>query len=192
VSIPNLKRCVISPVSGGDFFAFDCVVNENHEESNQITEFPVESGGTISDNIVRLPQRIQLQGVVAQGSVFETLDVLPNDSDRIERALEIIERMMSLRGVFNVTTSIKRYTGMTFESVSVSRNKGTGLAIDLSVSMKKIVFAETATVEPPIPKRKNKIRKGKASGEPVEVEINKSTSFRGVRRLSNNFGVEFP
>lgn len=44
----------------------DCSVNETHERSAELTKYPVEDGGNISDNVVLLPKKLTIEGLVSK------------------------------------------------------------------------------------------------------------------------------
>jgi hypothetical protein len=44
----------------------DCSVQETHERQATLTQSPVEDGSTISDNVVLLPKRLTVEGVVSK------------------------------------------------------------------------------------------------------------------------------
>lgn len=184
---PLTKRCIITPTANQPYwaiphvFAFDCVVNEKHDEQNQITQFPVEDNGNISDHIRRQPQKLQLEGIVAESSMFsDTDEIFPNQSDRIQRALEVIEMMLDSQSVFDVSTSLKKYESMAIENTSISRDKVTGRIISLSVTFQKVLKSTTVNVKAPNPKtpRASSSKKsGKAVGTEEDPKVKDKASY---------------
>ncbi len=61
-------------------FTLDAVLNESHSSPMQVTQNPVESGSTISDNVIMTPRPFELSGVMVDynpAAVFnEALDAL--------------------------------------------------------------------------------------------------------------------
>ena len=48
-----------------DDFLIDCSISENHTFDSDVTDYPVESGSNISDNIRPLPLVVEIEGVVS-------------------------------------------------------------------------------------------------------------------------------
>lgn len=44
----------------------DCSLQETHERTATLTQSPVESGATISDNVVLMPKRLTIEGIISK------------------------------------------------------------------------------------------------------------------------------
>jgi hypothetical protein len=171
---PQLTRAIITPsLSLQSFevnwiFAFDCVVEEKHDETNTITEFPIETGAVTSDHIRSNPVRVQLKGIVAETAVFDESIFPNNNARRVKDAYDALIQMKRSGDVFDLQTSLQTYSSMAIEAVGISRNSSTGKVLDATVTLKQIFTSTIATVQvatlPSKPRNKKTTKDGTVNG----------------------------
>lgn len=132
----------------------DCTLSETHEYESEVTEFPVESGSVISDNIRLQPLVVRLECIVSNtpigeivnsnGSVFNT-DALSDDDfvgplNKL-RSTVIYQRLMELRDkrdTLTVRTSRGVFDNMVIKSLTIPRDDKTGNAIKFSLTLQQV------------------------------------------------------
>lgn len=143
----------------GDFI-LDVVLNESHKMASDVTEYPIEGGGTLSDNIRPKPLEISVEGIVtnhplpsnliAQQQVAKPLFSQPDTVSggsttpavikhlRSDEAYEYLRKLWLSRDVFTIRTSLGVYTNMTVQSIDTTRDSGTGDALRFTAQFKQL------------------------------------------------------
>jgi hypothetical protein len=156
---------------------FDATINENHISTAEITEHPVEEGADTADHIRSLPDEIEINGMVTNDPILflKSLRAQPSVSGgdprtRAEDAWEELKRIKREGQIVTVFTWLEEYTDMAITSLTTPRDKDLGNALDVTVTLRKIVKATTETVEPPepaTPSRAPKKKRGKQTTKPA-------------------------
>ena len=153
----------------------DATTSEVHRRTNRVTDHPVEEGASVSDHIQRMPEELELTGIVSDtpviwlATLFATSPVvgdLDSSSARSDIAYKEIHRMMDAGELFTVITRLREYKNMSITSFTVSRDASTGNVIPISLSMREVLTVETATVAAPTPD---------ASADAAPVDVGKKT-----------------
>lgn len=55
--------------TGACIFQFDAVINEQHSRDAQVTQFPVETGQTVTDHLLVTPPEITVQGIITDSPI---------------------------------------------------------------------------------------------------------------------------
>ena len=140
----------------------DAAIDELHEMEAEISDYPIESGSTGSDNRRILPRRYSLQGVVAsspKGLVGAVINGLPLT---IQRGYNALEKLFETEEPFDVVTRLKVYKNMMFTRLSVPRNNAQGEAVFFSGELRQITIVNTSTS---VIKRANAASNPAAKGE---------------------------
>lgn len=119
-------------------FLIDISKGEEHTWRNEITDFPVESGSNISDNIRLKPLTITLECLVSNtplGAIAAERDKVNEPADA---AYDMLQRILDAREYVPIQTSLRTYQNMGIESLSVPRRAGRGDDIQFTVAFKQI------------------------------------------------------
>jgi hypothetical protein len=134
----------------------DASVEETHVDTAEVSEHPVETGVNVADHVRRLPPSLDIQGVVTNTPVIflaslqaesPLLGSLKRTSDRVGAAYDELQRIMQDGEAVTVATSLRFYADMILTSLSVARNAQNGNSLNVTMSLKKIIKAETLEVE---------------------------------------------
>ena len=115
---------------------------EEHTMEVRATQNPVESGSTLTDNVVKLRDQLKLEGW--------TSDILPANRaaaaspDRAADTWQHIEQLMRAREPVTVVTGIKTYTNMLVQKVTVPRDVKTGASLRFRIELIEMLFADTS------------------------------------------------
>ncbi len=121
----------------------DVTLRETHERSAQITDHPVEGGVQIQDHISNDPRRLTLEGFITD----TPLVILGLQGDRAQDGFDELERLYDERAMFTVTTGLRVYRNMAFESLSIPRTRES--ALRFTATMKQITTVKSERGEVP-------------------------------------------
>lgn len=150
---------------GVGFVQLDCSLNEVHTDSAEITAHPIEDGSIVSDHIRKLPNVLEITGVVtrtpitylaslfATPSTFASTAFIPPTpgSDRSDDAYALMQLMMENGVTMIVVTASRNYNNMAIESLVVTRDNTTGQALHCTITLKEVKKAKALSIEIPIP-----------------------------------------
>lgn len=137
--------------------SLDALVSEQTELRARATQFPVEDGSTISDNVSVEPEKLSISGVVT--TMAATVYGAAGWSKLIA-AKDVLRQIHEARDPITITTGLDTYTDMVLESCRIGRtNEGGHLQVECELV--KIKRAELKTTSVP-ETRANSKTKGKA------------------------------
>ena len=113
------------------------IIEVRHDQSNRVTEFPVESGATITDHVQALPVRISIRGMV--GDLFLQRGFKKAD---IATAWEQLRTFMETAELLDFVTDVRSYENMVITSISAPRNAAVGRAMTFTMDMQEIRLVE--------------------------------------------------
>ena len=112
--------------------SLDASISEGHSYSSRVSQFPVEDGSTISDNIINDPAGLEIVGFVTNTPVVLFIQNIANivddttGGDRVKTAFEALLALRESKEPFTIVTGLKTYENMVFTSLSFPRDKSTG------------------------------------------------------------------
>lgn len=138
----------------------DASIEETHTVASEVTEHPVEEGVSISDHIRRLPETLEINGVVTNHPIF----LLPSitapspiggdtaaQSDRVKAAYDQLRKIHDDGDLIKVITSLREYENMVITGFSTIRNAPNGNVMNATISLREVLTAKTETTQAPTP-----------------------------------------
>lgn len=144
-------------------FVFDAPLSENHHGEYEATEFPLEATAVVADHIIKKPRTWSVEGKCT-ATPFNSVSY---DAGRLVTLRSELEQLGDLLDLVSVVTDLDVFE-CSILSYDVNRTPGDGNAFRVSISLKEMFIATTATTE--IPKAKlraaarRKMGKGKKGG----------------------------
>jgi hypothetical protein len=139
---------------------FDASVSEVHTDEMEITDHPVEEGSDISDHIRKMPITLEMNGVITNNPIVflasarakspVTTDT-GNTSDRVGTGYDKLRELQETGERIDVATSLRDYSNMVIQSLSISRDVSTGNILDATLTLREIIVAKQLTVDLPVP-----------------------------------------
>lgn len=138
----------------------DATVEETHTKTNELTDFPVDTGVSITDHIRQMPESIEINGIVSNTPIVFAASIqapspiegdLTRISDRVEFAYEELRRIMNVGELVTVVTTLRTYENMALTGLAVTRNASTGRVLNATLLLREVLFAFAETVEAPDP-----------------------------------------
>ena len=126
----------------------DASLSERHEFENVITNFPIETGGEVSDHIYMKPDKVMIQGFVTNSPPL-IFDLTLGRADRVGDALETLLSIRDNRELVTVVTGLIIYDNMVMKRLIIPRSSRTGEALRFSAEFVKITKVASETAEIP-------------------------------------------
>lgn len=146
----------------------DARIASTYTFSSEVTEFPVESGASITDHVHLRPDTITIEGMVTDTPVNEMPAVLglrgdselQSTSRRRQKAFDAIFQVWKDRIPLTVVTEYLIFDDMVIESFEVPKSPDRGEAVWFNMTLKKINKIETlsAALAPEVVARLNRRR----------------------------------
>lgn len=191
-------------------YEIDAVLTEDNNVEAEVTDYPVESGGDITDHVRIKPRMVTLECVVSDTPVGDlairrgfTADA-PTDFITSDVARNYLESLQSLRlpVVLHKTWTrsdgslgSRTYDNMIIQSLGENITADTGDAYKFKVTFKQIkkVKNSRTTVKVAAPRCKKKSDRGnkptKPAKPPTSAELRKSLYTRLVNWTADSFGA---
>ena len=113
---------------------------EEHRLDLQLTQHPVESGATLTDNAVKGQEKLRLQGWVSD------LQPAPGNEMSHDRAADTWAAIVELfvaREPIDVVTALRVYRNMVIKRAIAPVDKMTGRALRFTIDLAQVLFANT-------------------------------------------------
>lgn len=159
-----------------DNYLIDVTLSEDHRFESDITEHPVESGASISDNIRPKPIMVTMEGLVSNTPLAEMAKIrnirppaenalsalglsgaagaLNHASTGIKTSEEAYAHLLTIwerREPVTIRTSLGTFENMALESISFPRASGEADALRFSATFKQIKVVKNKRVKVAIP-----------------------------------------
>lgn len=171
-SITGQKTVQLIQSATGTVIKLDCSLREKHTRESPATQFPVEKGDTVSDNILIKPFSLEIQGIisdtplslrnailttavsafvppigiVAAGAGVALFKAIAGSSSPSVTAYAQLLKLQESKAPFDVLTSLKRYTNMWISGLSVPRDSQTGQALVFDLSLVELILVAPQSV----------------------------------------------
>src|SRR5438045_7411266 len=107
-------------------YAIDAALSEDHDREAEVTEFPVEQGGNVTDHVRIKPIVVQIKGCVSNTPIGDVARLRTNASlEPAEEAMAFLVATFEAAKEIRIETSIKTYDNMIMESLSLPDRKST-------------------------------------------------------------------
>lgn len=124
-----------------DDFLIDCSLSESHSFDSDVTEFPVESGSSISDNIRPLPITVDIEGFVSNTPIGLMRDERVITSQKpVETCYELLQAIRDEREPVTIQTSLRTYENMALTRLNIPRGPGGADGLRFTASFKQIQY----------------------------------------------------
>lgn len=162
----------------GGYFP-DVVLREDHEESAQITQHPVQTGANISDHAFDLPARLTLE--IGVSDVMQSFygGQFTSGSSRSVNAYKTLLELKSKRQPITVVTRLKKYTNMLIQRISPIVDFRTNEALRATVSLQQIILAEVAKTTAVSSKSQTTDQTKSGSKQSEKLDEDSTASIRG-------------
>ncbi len=119
------KQSVMIQDAKGVPYLIDCFLSEDHKYDSDVTNYPVESGANITDNIRPLPLEVSLEGIVSNTPIGNIALLRSADPPVTEMYTKFVE-LRDARVLTTIRTSLGTFANMAMKTLSIPRAAGRG------------------------------------------------------------------
>lgn len=126
----------------------DASLSESHQREAEITEFPVEAGSDITDNVVIKPTEVTVRGLVSDSPLADavraaraSISTTPREDARAR-----LEAIFEARQPVTIATELKTYDNMVMQSLTVDLERDSGFALPFTAVFRQIIVATNKRV----------------------------------------------
>src|SRR5687768_1859647 len=132
-------------------YAIDAAITEEHTLEAEITQYPIEKGGTITDHRRKLPRSVTMELVVSDTPLGDAARVREledqsglSDSGALpsDEAYAFFKAIHEDGTLFEVVTNLETYQSMLLETLSIPLDAETGHAFVSTATFREVVIAE--------------------------------------------------
>lgn len=135
----------------GKRLVVDVTLSESYSLDSEITDYPVESGGSISDNIRPRPRSLDIECIVSNTPLdrFRLVRQYNENGECLaaRMAQEFLESIYTTREPVTIVASKGVYTDMGMQNLTMQVNKDTGDALHFTAKFQQIERVSNARVE---------------------------------------------
>jgi hypothetical protein len=182
--------------AGGSFIIFDSVNDISPHLSQTVTQYPIEGGATISDNVASRNDTITMTGVVSNCYVEEKVGNKFNyDSiKRVEQAVALLRKLKENKTLLTVCTEYEVWTNCVLTDCNYTQTPQTAESMPFSLTFEKLRFAQTKYVTLDV---KAVASTGKGGDASKDAKTNSSAGADGKRKtrqrmLNEASGKSYP
>ena len=165
------------PGASPQSLTLDAAPNEKHGATNEVTQYPVETGTNVSDHVRQMPDRLHIEGIVSNSplpSQVSSSATFEQDmragvyADRAEDAYVALLAIQETATLVTVKTELRQYNYMILQSLDVPRSASVGDALQFSADFVQIIMVSTETVELARSPKPTKVKGGTQPKKKVE------------------------
>jgi len=132
-------------------FLIDVTLNLTHNNSCEVTDFPIEDGSSISDHVINKPRTISLTGIVSdyKYQLFPISFPFSTDDKPSKKVYDIFQEIFQKKFLVEIDTGLEVYNNMIIESMSFPRSAETQEALEFTINLKELVFVNSELTEVP-------------------------------------------
>jgi hypothetical protein len=137
-------------------FLIDVSIQEDHTYESEVTDYPIESGGSISDNIRPKPITVTMQGIVSNtplGGILaarqrtETTSAQGSANVMEKAAYFLLKQIWIDREPVTIRTSLNTFENMALTSLTIPKSKDVGSALHFTASFQQIQIVTNKRVQ---------------------------------------------
>lgn len=142
-----------------DTLVLDASLSEVHESDADVTEFPVEEGSDISDNVRQKPKDLQVEALISDfhlsnegrsqassGGPPSSQRPLAGAKGEAKNTLAKLEDYQAKGTLIDVETGLKSYRNMVIKSIRTPRDRNLKNGIKCTILLKCIIIAKSQSV----------------------------------------------
>jgi hypothetical protein len=172
----------------------DAMLSERQKYGNDITNFPIESGSSISDHVIQAPEEVEIEGFVTNTPVEFLSGLRPEKDDRVLNAyltlleiagykypnqayrynkLTVISEAKNEFKLVEIISGLRVYTNMGLVTLDIPLDAKTGDCIKFNALFRKVNIVEVVEI-PRIPETISEPPERSKKQIPDKVDTGKS------------------
>jgi Dit-like tail protein len=184
-----------------DGFVIDAILSESHTLESSVTEFPIERGADITDNVLPRPIIVEMECLVSNtpigtmadirkqaGQIGEVISDTPTGSSVVDHtpvddAYAHLLKIRNAREPVSIITTLQSYDNMVLKNLSIPRASGRGDEFRFTATFQQVEIVSNARntrVAIPIANPSKTVKRGLRIGK-VTVEDVVTRSIRMLK-----------
>lgn len=139
------------PNYGG--ISLDVTLDEMHTYNSHTSQYPVQSGSTVVDNVIKTPTVVRMRCIVSDSNIPTYNTIIETIGDALNTVtsgniglrsittLEALIRLQEDRLPTVLVTGIRVYQNMILTNMKLPRNRGTGRALVFELEFTEVMLA---------------------------------------------------
>lgn len=174
----------------------DATLSESHSHTADVTDYPVERGANISDNVRAKPVTLTVDGYVSDFPLhtnviqqFTAGAFTERPTEDLRRSQNVLDKLIKLKDkgtLIIVTTGARTYQNMVVTSVQVNRDKTVINGLRLNIAMRSIELVDTQTVQIKVEEKKAEPKR--KDGPKTKKEASSQTTEKSKSALKRFLG----
>lgn len=164
-----------------DEFLIDVSLSEEHSFESEVTEYPVEKGADITDNIRPKPIQITMEGLVSNTPINPDIISARDAADQsVDDAYATFMKIRDDRETVTIRTSLRTYENMAMKNLVIPRQPGQADSLRFTATFVQVLIVSntrTTRVSTPIAVKPKLVQK---PPEPAADTFNDSLPFYSV------------
>lgn len=156
-------------------YLIDCSLNEEHAFESEVTDYPVESGSNITDNVRPKPIVVTMECLVSNTPIgflaearHPNREGATNPSEPADDCYELLQKIRDDRQPVSIRTSLRTFDNMVLKSLSVPRAPNRGDALRFTATFQQIqIVTNKRTRRVAVPGGGKKVDKGQ---QPIAIK----------------------
>ncbi len=119
----------------------DCLLSDEHVFESEVTDYPVESGADVTDNVRPKPIQITMECIVSNSPINS--EVISSRSDVTKSADEAYAYLLAIRDArepVTIRTSIKTYNSMVLQSLTIPKSGSVGDGLRFTCVWREVII----------------------------------------------------
>lgn len=150
----NVTQALVPQLVMIDDFLIDVSLREEHNFESEVTEYPIEKGADITDNIRPKPLQVTMEGLVSNTPVNPFIVSARTSVDQsVDEAYAKLQKIRDAREPVTIRTSLQTYKNMAMKNLVIPRQPGQADALQFTASFIQVDIVEntrTTRVATPI------------------------------------------
>lgn len=130
-----VKQATLVSING---YYLDVILSETHTFENEVTEYPVESGAMITDNVRPKPVVITMECLVSDTPIGTVATLRSKDSPATADAYALLLKIRDDREPVPIVTTLQSYDSMVLKNVTIPRSSGRGAELRFTATFQEI------------------------------------------------------
>jgi len=159
-----------------DGFLLDCSLSEEHVFESEVTEYPVEQGADVTDNVRPKPITVTMEALVSNTPINpDIINARSAPDESVDDAYAKLLQIRDAREPVTIRTSLRTFDNMVLKNLSIPRAAGRGDELRFTATWQQVQIVSnvrTIRVSTPIAKGPKTVSKNAANVNKVPIAIN--------------------
>ena len=206
--LPARTRLGAVDAPRSDDLVFDVLLGEDENLPNKVTEYPIEDGSSVSDNVIPMSDTFTVQGAISNAPLYDVLDVLGNvaqgkpvngvlvgqNVNRAQLAWQKLKALRNGRKLLRIVTPRETFLNYAITNLGRTKNVTTGEVLSFTVACKRVntVPVQFVTKLKATRSGQQQPNLDKANQSPADAPAAAKIQASALKHLTDGLGVTTP